>query len=267
MDYFCGILSFIYMIQASLKKIALAASASCLLLFNYPLYAQRGAIEIGLGAGGAVNGNPRDNMYYKGDKMAINYAALFNTTYNFHRNVAVGFEVRAAELARKAPNAYTTYMHTVIGGDNKRFVYSKSALSACLVANGKYVTPMGYIYGGGAMGYGISRHDSKVLSGNEGYRAPDGGRGIVYGFQAGYTHGLNAVLGVNAEAAVRIYNMNYDAGAPEIRPYTNLNYNIASYSICIALKARILPKYSAQNDIPAMRGRGRSARPMKPRRR
>ncbi|HEY9177862.1 MAG TPA: hypothetical protein VIN07_09240 [Flavipsychrobacter sp.] len=222
-------------------------------------YAQPGAIEICPGAGISVNSNPGSNMSYKGDQLTLNYSALLSGMFNIHRSMSAGIELRALQLSRSHDGVYTTYLGTTIGG-GKRFVYSKAALSACAIFNGKYNTYRGYIYGGGAAGYAVSNHDSRKLNTNESYRAPAGGSGLVLGVQAGYTHGLNAVLGLNIEGALRNYSLGYDAGAPEVRPYTNLQYNITAYTLTVGLKIRIMPKYKAQNAIPAQRGNGRSRR-------
>lgn len=222
-------------------------------------YAQPGAIEICPGAGISVNSNPGSNMSYKGDQLTLNYSALLSGMFNIHRSMSAGIELRALQLSRNHDGVYATYLGTTIGG-GKRFVYSKAALSACAIFNGKYNTYRGYIYGGGAAGYAVSNHDSRKLNTNESYRAPAGGSGLVLGVQAGYTHGLNAVLGLNIEGALRNYTLGYDAGAPEVRPYTNLKYNITAYTLTVGLKIRIMPKYKAQNAIPAQRGNGRSRR-------
>lgn len=219
--------------------------------------AQRGAIELCPGAGVSVNSNPGSNMYYKGDKITFNYSALLSGMFNFHRSMSAGIELRALQLTRSHDGVYTTYMGNIIGA-GKKFVYAKAALSACAVFNGKYNTYKGYVYGGGAAGYGFSNHDSRSLKSNESYRTPAGGSGLVLGVQAGYTAGLSSVLGLNIEGALRNYTLAYDAGAPEIRPYTNLKYNITAYTLTVGLKVRIMPKYKAQNAIPAQRGKGRS---------
>ncbi len=221
--------------------------------------AQVGAVEICAGAGVSVNSNPGSNMFYKGDKLSLNYSTLLSSMYNVHRSMSAGIEVRALELSRRHDGVYTTYMGNDIGG-GKRFVYAKAALSASLVFNGKYNTYRGYWYGGGAAGYALSNHNSAKLKPNEDYRTPAGGHGLVLGVQAGYTHGINAVLGLNIEGALRNYTLAYDAGAPDVRPYTNLRYNVTAYTVTVGLKIRIMPKYKAQNAIPAQRGKGRSRR-------
>lgn len=232
------------------------------ILLTVNAFAQRGAVEIGLGAGLSFNSNPGANMTYKGNRITLlNYSGVFNTTFNFHRSIAGGIEVRSLELSRKSDAVYPTYLKTTIGGDNRKFVYSKGAIAVCAILNGKYNTRMGYWYGGGAFGYGISRHNSQRINTNtESYRAPDGGSGRVLGVQIGYTHGINSLIGLNVEGALRNYTLKYDAIAPEVRPYENLKYNITAYTVTVGIKFRIMPKYAPQNDIPPMRGRGRSRR-------
>ncbi|MCB9045981.1 MAG: hypothetical protein H6550_07560 [Chitinophagales bacterium] len=232
-------------------------------LISTTAFAQRGAIEVALGGGMSINSNPGKNMTYKGSKMTLNYSSGFSLMFNPHRSVSAGIEARMLELSRKSPDVtYPTYLKTTIGGDNRRFVYSKSLLSGAVVVNGKYNLPRGYAYGGGALGYALSTHDSKTFNTNkESYRAPDGGNGIMFGLQAGYTHGISEASAVFVDIALRNYSLKYDAGAPEVRPYEDLHYNITAYTITAGLKLRIMPKYRLQNDIPAFRGRGRSYKP------
>lgn len=223
-------------------------------------FAQRGAIEIGVGAGLSINSSPSSNMVYKGNRTVwTNYSGVLSTVYNFHRSMAIGVEARGMELSRRSDGVYPTYLRTTIGGDNRKFVYSKALLSVGATFNGRYSTYKGYFYGGGAAGFAASRHDSKdIKTDKESYRAPNGGNGLMLGVQAGYTHGLTSVIGLNVEGALRNYTLSYDATAPEVRPYTNLRYNITAYTITVGFKFRIMPKYRAQNNIPAMRGKGRS---------
>lgn len=245
------------MTRRTLGKIAGVISIIALPAMSY---AQRGAIEIAVGGGLSMNSNPGSNMAYKGNRTVwTNYSGMVNTIYNFHRSMAVGIEVRGMELSRKSDAVYPTYLRTTIGGDDRKFVYSKALLSAGAIFNGRYSTYTGYFYGGGAVGYAASRHDSKNLQADkESYRAPNGGNGLMLGVQAGYTHGLTSVIGFNVEGALRNYSLSYDATAPEVRPYTNLKYNITAYTVTVGFKFRIMPKYRAQNNIPAMRGKGRS---------
>lgn len=244
------------------SKIQIVVILSVLLISSTG-YAQRGAIEIGLGGGASINSNPGENMVYKGEKATLNYSSWFGLGVNVHRSIYVGLEARVLELSRiSETTTYPTYLKTTIGGDSRRFVYSKSLVSAFGVVNGKYTLTRGYLYGGGAFGYGVSTHDSKVYNSNkESYRAPDGGKGIAWGLQAGYTHGISLASAVYVDIAMRNFRLVYDAGAPEVRPYTNLHYNITAYTITAGLKLRIMPRYKAQNDIPAFRGKGRSYKP------
>ncbi|MCB0698246.1 MAG: hypothetical protein H6551_06320 [Chitinophagales bacterium] len=228
-------------------------------LMTTTMYAQRGATEIGIGAGVNMNGNPGANMAYTGNKGTVNYSVLLNGLYNVHPNVMVGIEIRMLELSRKSDSVYNTYLKTQIGGDGRKFVYAKRLIEACVVGNAKAALYRGYVYGGVAVGYAIINHDSRTLSAvKESYRGPDGGKGMAYGVQVGGTYGVNSFMGINAELALRRFNLNYDAGAPEVRPYTNLHYGITSYSFTVGVKFRILPAYQAQNDIPSLRGKGRS---------
>lgn len=237
-----------------------------LLLCASVAHAQRGAFELTAGVGASINSAPSDNMPYKGNKIAPNYSALFNATYNIHRSMSAGVEVRSLQLSDKSDNLYLAGLpNTLVGGDGKRFVYAKNALSVCGVFNGKLNTYRGYYYGGAALGYGFTMHDAaQVKREKESFRTPGNGSGFVWGVQAGYTHGLTAVLGLNIEGALRNYSLNHSSAStfqPEIVFPANLQYNITAYTLTVGLKVRIVPKGKVQNDIPGMRGKGRSRTP------
>lgn len=248
-----------------IKFVALSAVCLCL---NTAVTAQKGAIELTAGAGVSVNSTPTDNMLYKGDVLTVNYSTLFNASYNFHRSLSAGIELRVLELSRRSDAVFVRpYNAGTVGGDDRKFMYSKSAASVCGTFNGKLSVFRGYFYGGGAIGYGFSAHDyGRADFTKESYRTPDGGSGLVWGLQAGYTHGLSKVIGLNIEGAFRNYSLDYDYDIDYhlVPTGPNLSYNITAYTLTIGLVVRIMPKYKAQNDIPAMRGSGRSARGRKP---
>lgn len=222
-------------------------------------FAQPGIIELGAGGGVSINSNPSDNMVYKGNRMPANYALYVNGQYNIGYNFLLGLEFRTCELARRSDDTFMGPDKYIIGGDDRKFVYAKSMLSATIVANGKLNVARGYFYGGAAVGFGVARSVSDRLNYNsESYRAADGGLGPVLGAQIGYVHGLTPRLGLNAEIALRHYRLSYTADAPLTFPYTDLKYNITAYQFTIGVKYRIFPKYKAQNNIPRQRGQGRS---------
>lgn len=233
-------------------------------------YAQRGAIEI-TGAGGvSINSAPSGNMPYKGNKIALNYSALLNGTFNIHRSMSAGIEVRSLELSNKSSVVYlipstNIYAPVTVGGENKRFVFAKNVMSVCGVFNGKLNTYKGYYYGGIAAGYGFAMQNaSNWKSEKEAFRTPDKANGFVWGIQAGYTQGITSALGINIEGALRNYSLNYkNATGFFTGGYFpgNMHCNITAYTITVGLKVRIMPKYRPQNAIPAMRGKGRSIKP------
>lgn len=235
-------------------------------------YGQRGAIELTAGAGLSINSAPTDNMPYKGNRVAPNYSALFNATYNIHRSMSAGLEVRSLQLSNKSDFVYTSspISSLAIGGDDKRFVFAKNAMSVCGVFNGKLNGYRGYYYAGGALGYGFTVHDaSAVKREKESFRTPSNGSGLVWGLQAGYTYGLTALLGINIEGALRNYTFNHSNATifqPEVTFPNNLQYNITAYTLTAGIKVRIVPKGKVQNNIPSMRGKGRSRTPRTPRR-
>jgi hypothetical protein len=209
----------------------------CLLLAPASTFAQN--FELGLGVGISTNTRPSDNMPYKGDKLTINYALAFDVLYNISDYLQAGVEAHATQLSRKSSTIYTTFYGNKIGNDNKRFVYAKSATAICAVLNGKLPAKNGYAYGGLALGYGAARHDSKTLSSNESYRAPNGGNGLVFGLQVGYVLGITERIGFSAQAALRHFSLKYDAMEPTGTTAENLKYNIMSFPITVGIRYRI----------------------------
>lgn len=237
------------------------------LLFAGNAIAQRGAIEIAASAGPSINSNPSGNMVYKGDKISMNYTAAIQGLYNVHRSISVGLEFRVTELSRKSSlsdSAHLVSFNSYIGGDNKRYIYAKKLMATSVVGNARLNLSRAYLYGGVALGYGFTAYNASKRRPNESYRAPDGGSGFCFGFQAGYTYGLTHAIALNIEGSLRNYSLRYTVVAPGTWPSTDLHYNITAYAISIGLKIAIMPKYKQQNYIPAFRGKGRSAQPRRP---
>lgn len=216
---------------------------TCIVLmafFSSTAYSQN--IEIGLSGGVSMNSDPSDNMVYKTDKSAINYAGSASVLYNLTAHIQYGLQANVMELSGTSENVYADVNHgfALIGGDDKRFVYAKNALLLCGVFNGKVNINRGYLYAGLALGYGISRQSSTTLSSGESYRAPDGGNGISFGGQLGYVVGVSYRFGFFAELAYRYIDLKYDAQAPAVHPSTDLHYHMAAYPFTIGVRYRIL---------------------------
>jgi hypothetical protein len=209
----------------------------CLLFAPFSGFAQN--FELGIGVGLSANTKPSDNMPYKGDKLAISYAFAADVLYNVSDFFQTGIEVHLTQLSRKSSVAYTTFYGNKIGDDNKRFVYAKTATSICAVVNGKLYGQNGYAYGGLAAGYAAARHDSKQLSSNESYRAPNGGNGLVLGAQLGYVLGLTERLGFSAQGALRYYSFKYDAMEPTGTTMDKLKYSIISFPVTVGIRYRL----------------------------
>lgn len=202
-------------------------------------------IEFGLGGGISTNTKPSDNMYYKGEKLAWNYAAAAQIFYNITTTLQAGLEAHFSELSTASDKSYA-YKTGYIGGDHKRFVFAKQAISVCAVFNAKLLLMRGYAYGGIAAGYGVGRHNSKDLGSNEAYRAPDGGNGEVLGAQIGYVLGLSNRFAFNAELAMRYWHLKYNAGAPAVSPSEDLNYHVLSFPLTIGLRYQLFDAMSRE---------------------
>jgi len=214
-------------------------------------------VELKLGGGASVNSDPTSNMAYKGEKISFNYAAELAFLYNFAEDWQVGLQGTVLQLSRISDKIYNGPNGTSIGGSNKQYIYASPDATIYLVGNRKMNIGNGYCYAGLAAGYGIARNDSKTLSDNVAYKAPDGGNGFAVGAQLGYVLGLSSRFGAYIEGAFRYMDLKYDAEAPEVHPHTNLHYQIMAYPVTVGIRYRFI-NTRVQNDIPAFRGRGRS---------
>ncbi len=210
-----------------------------LLLMAFQADAQR--LVLGLGAGGAVNGQPSGNLVYKGDQTLLNYAGRLNFTYTNKSNFQFGFVGHMHEMSTKSDSTYPGFPNRhlridSVGGDGKKLVYSKYTVAACAVLN--YNVKLGSqtsFYIGGAIGWGFARNNSLYYAENETYNNADGGDGICYGGQLGFDQKLGNKVSFFFDASFRYYNFEFDAGAPTIRPPERLEYSIWAMPITVGL--------------------------------
>ena len=207
-------------------------------LLCIPIICNAQNVELGINAGIGTNTKPSDNMPYKGDLLTMNFAGSFIGLYNINKRWQAGLEFHSTQLSMKSTIPYTTYWGVKIGDDDKKFMYAKNAASVCGVFNGKLFIDNGYGYAGVAIGYGATRHNSKTLNADESYRAPDGGKGMVYGLQVGFVKGISELFAVNAQVALRHYNLEYDAMEPTATTKENLNFKINSFPITLGIRFR-----------------------------
>ena len=141
------------------------------------------------------------------------------------------------ELSRGSNYRYY-YNDNFIGGDGKRFLYSRITTSFCGVLNRKfYVSPTSksYFYAGVAGGFVIARNNSQKPSSDASYKAPDGGKGINVGAQVGFSYSVSPRFSLCTEFAPRYFDLDYDAAAPKQHLY-NLHYRIVSYPMVIGFR-------------------------------
>lgn len=205
------------------------------LLLLLPFLSPAQTYELGAGGGISINGKPTNNLYFRGDKLTVNYASYLSLLKNLKDDVQLGVDIHMLELSRKSSVAYD-FEGKTIGGDNKRFVYAKYALSIDAFLNKKYYLGQNYVYGGVAMGLGIARNNSHNLPDNVSYGAPDGGYGLSVGAQVGYVYNIDSRWAVNAELDVRYYDFDYKAIAPIVRPFTNIHYRIVAYPLTVGVR-------------------------------
>lgn len=211
-----------------------------LVLFSYGAQAQ--TTELGIGVGFSTNTSPGGNMVYQGDQMLINYATTLKFLYTSKTNWQIGLDGHLLEISSKSSKKYGGFYNDYlyipsVGGDDKKLVYSKYAPTVCAVANKKFsFENSAAMYAGIALGYGFARNNSKSYHPNETYKGPDGGEGMVYGFQLGYMKAVSTNVIFNIDVAMRYYDLAFDAEAPQ-RPYHELlKYGVATFPVTLGLR-------------------------------
>jgi hypothetical protein len=207
-------------------------------------------LEIGLGGGISENGTPQGNAYYLGDQMIPNYAVSVVVANNFGAAGVwqAGLEAHVLELASTSSISYTGEDRPTVGGDSKKIVYSKITTDICAIGNRKFKISHNEFYVGVAVGLGIARNNNHYTP-DESYVAPDGGRGMVFGAQAGYTLNITQNFGLNIEVAPRYYCLAYDAEAPYfIKPHNNLYYNVWAYPVTFGFRIKL--NRPSDDDVP-----------------
>ncbi len=228
-----------------------------LLLFAVLIGFKAGAQEFegGIGAGFSVNGQPSDNMQYKGDQSIMNYSTNMRLLYTTKNNWQIGLEGHMHELASKSSKKYLGYINgsyllDSVGGDDKKFVYAKNTVNVTVVVNKRFDFGEGksYAYIGAAVGMGFARNNAHSYNSNESYKGPDGGRGLCYGAQLGYAANVTSQIGIYLEAAFRYYNFDYkDAGAPLVwTPPAVLKYHIMAFPVSFGLRYTFMKVPSSQ---------------------
>ena len=222
-----------------MKKVLLAV----LLLSSAGAYAQD--LEFGVGGGFSTNTAPDGNMPYKQDQSLTNYAGTLKLVYTTRNFWQFGLDGHVMEIAGRSTKSYPgPFAGDTVGGDNRKIVYAKFGVSVCGVANKAFHSfnkethqyGKSYLYAGVALGYGAARNDHIEYTSGESYNGPDGGRGIVFGGQAGYVANLSEKLGFNIEVALRRLDFKYDAGVPLLTPHQYLHYNVMVFPITVGLR-------------------------------
>ena len=213
--------------------------ALSILLLTYNAQAQK--VSLAIGAGGATNGQPTDNMVYKGDQSPFNYAVQAKLTYNTVTNWQYGIMGHMHELSSKSDSTYPGFPNRYlridsVGGDGKKLLYSKYTVAACLFLNKNFqLSEKTSVYLGIAAGWGFARNNSLYYEENISYVTADGGDGFCYGGQLGINQMLGKRVAFFLDVAFRQYNFEYDAGAPLIRPAENLKYSIWALPVTVGL--------------------------------
>lgn len=211
----------------------------CIMLAPFLAMAQK--MEINFNGGASVNSKPTANMYYKGKVVTLNYATGLSIVHNGRNDVQTGLQFEMLELSRKK----TIYGNTPTGYgviNRVKYIYAKNMSSAYLIVNKKINWERSYVYGGLAVGIGFARNQSGNTTAEVPYKAPDGGYGISFGVQAGYSQYISKRFSLNVQGAARYYDIDNDAEAPKVKPVTGIHYRIVSYPVTIGLKYKFVYK-------------------------
>jgi hypothetical protein len=209
----------------------------CLLLQAFNSNAQ--SLELGLGGGFSINGAPSGgNMVYTTDESVVNYSGTMKLLYMNRSGWQFGLDGHVVELSGKSSKQYVSfYSQDSVGGDGKKFVYAKYAVSVAAVVNKMLPVGKDKFYVGLAIGYAGTRNNTQERRSNESYKAPDGGKGMVLGGQLGYIATLSEKIALNVDVAIRHYNLKYDeATAPLVVPTESLNYKILSVPVTFGIR-------------------------------
>lgn len=227
-----------------------------ILLLAYNAQAQKVSLAAGVGA--AFNGSPTDNMVYKSEQSLLNYALQAKLTRTTVTNWQFGIGGHMHELSGKTTKKYGGFYNRhlkidSVGGDGKKLVYAKQAVSATVFVNKNIPLggPKASFYIGAAFGYTFSRNNSLYYAENESYKGPDGGRGLCYGGQLGINAYLSEYVSFYFELAPRYYNYTFDkeVEAPQIRPYERLEYSVFAFPITIGLSFDLHKNPSTQTNL------------------
>lgn len=226
-----------------------------ILLLAYNAQAQKTSLAAGVG--GAFNGSPSDNMVYKSEQSLLNYALQAKVTRTTITNWQYGIGGHMHELSGKTSKKYPGFPNRhlridSIGGDGKKLVYAKQAVSATFFINKSFqLSKTTSIYLGGTIGYGFARNNSLYYAENESYKGADGGRGICYGGQLGINAYMSEYVSFYFELAPRYYNYKFDkeVEAPLVRPYERLEYSIFAFPITVGLSFDLHKNPSTQTNL------------------
>jgi hypothetical protein len=163
----------------------------------------------------------------------------------------VGLQAHVLSLANTSSTVYVgDEANATVGGDDKRIVYSQITTVICAIGNRKLrLNANNEFYIGAAVGFGIARNNGKYTP-KDSYVAPDGGRGMVFGGQIGYTLNITPSFALNLEAAPRYMCLAYDAMAPYyVKPHDNLYYNVWAYPVTIGFRIKL--NRGDNNEVPS----------------
>lgn len=209
------------------------------LLLSLKSYGQY--VELGLGGGICLVGQPTGNMYYKGNESAINPSFLGSLLYNTINNVQIGAELRVHPLVAYSTQPYTdAYIGHQFGGSSKKVVYADYMTDFTVILNKKLALNQTELYAGVAAGIAHT-NGNKTLKDGELYQYPDGGLGSSLGMQVGVDFLASSNFAINFEAAARFYDIRYGSFIDaRYAPREKIHGSIVAFPVAITFRYRFL---------------------------
>jgi hypothetical protein len=222
----------IHMLQSKHEKLFIVI----LMLLSINVSAQNA--EIGLGIGTSTNSVPFGTEFYRGNRVATNYAAGLTYVRNLGRIFQYGADLYVVELSRKSFYVYT-WEDKQIGNNDKKFEYARASYSFCPVFNAKFFKfGKSYLYAGLSVGVVLATNyktdDGTTPNSNISYVAPSGGIGEVGGAQAGINYNVTPRISINGQVAVRYYNLYYNTQADHYND--KLAYGTLVYPVIVGVR-------------------------------
>jgi hypothetical protein len=220
-------------------------------VFLTPAIGYSQVAELGVSGGLSLHTGAFGNIYYKAAKMGSSPTASLTFLVNTNRmsesrlTNQVGFNVYYTFKLQNETGKTYIYFYESIGNDGKPFRYANYVLSFSPMVNWKYrLSDVSYVYGGVSAGIAgsrnVSNHKGMDFIGTDvTYKAPDGGLGYCAGIQGGWTQRLTQRIALNADIAVRYYNLSFAVNDKNYPGGTKFSYGTVVIPVTVGIRYRM----------------------------